>query len=126
MGEEEFATEFSKQEVQIADFMRAMAHPARIAIMIRLAKFNTCLKKDVVPNIPVQNSSLKKHLLALEYAGLIKGMTSVHHADYCINWEAFGEFARTFKAFFDEFDFKNVQQNCQARKGRRKRIFNNT
>lgn len=104
----------------MAEFMLAMAHPARVAIMIKLAELNDCLVNEVVPNIPIPNKSVQRHLLALEYAGLIKGVTAENRSHYCIDWEIFGEFLRNFRQFFEDYAMRAAQLDCQAKKGRRK------
>ena len=99
-------------EKQLAKFMRVLAHPARMAIMIRLAKQEGCTE-GVINDLPIEDSSVAKHLKALEVAGLIKGNTSNLRSRYCINWYAFSDLSEQFNLLFKNFPEQVPTQSCK-------------
>ncbi|MEL6986334.1 MAG: metalloregulator ArsR/SmtB family transcription factor, partial [Bacteroidota bacterium] len=64
---------FSKREIELANMAKALAHPARIAILKQLAKRQSCICNDLVEGLPLAQSTISQHLKALKNAGLIKG-----------------------------------------------------
>lgn len=81
---------FSKEQNQIADFAKAFAHPARVAIIQHLLKTKTCICNDLVAVLPLSQSTISQHLNELKRIGLIKGAIDGPKVCYCINpdvWE---------------------------------------
>lgn len=81
---------FSKTEIQTADLAKALAHPARIAILKHLIGIKSCICGDLVDELPLSQSTVSQHLKELKAAGLIKGNISGTSVCYCIdekNWE---------------------------------------
>lgn len=107
--------DYEPLEKQLSEFMRAMAHPARMAIMIRLARQEDCISEKSIDDLPIVESSVLKHLKALENAGLIKGSTSIVRSNYCINWDAFWSFSDHFKMIFNDFADKIGKQDCRSK-----------
>jgi predicted transcriptional regulator len=101
---------YDPHEIKLAEFAKALANPARVAIMIRLAQANTCVKGEIIQGIPLTDYMVSQHLFALEKAGLIKGSTAINRCYYCINWEVFGQFADLFKHAFN-----NPRQNPEVK-----------
>ena len=83
--------EFSIKENKLAKIAKALAHPARIAILNFLAKKQTCICGDIVDEIPLSQSTVSQHLKELKEAGLIKGDIDGAKVCYCIDdkeWRA--------------------------------------
>jgi DNA-binding transcriptional ArsR family regulator len=53
---------FGTRENQIAEIAKALAHPARVAILQFLAKENACLCGDIVEHIPLSQATVSQHL----------------------------------------------------------------
>ncbi len=82
--------EFTKTQNDIASFAKALAHPARIAILKHLIKTKNCVCGDIVDELPLSQSTVSQHLKELKDAGLIKGNINGASVCYCIdevNWE---------------------------------------
>ena len=82
--------EFTKTQNDIAAFAKALAHPARIAILKHLVKTKSCVCGDIVDELPLSQSTVSQHLKELKEAGLIKGNINGASVCYCIdetNWE---------------------------------------
>lgn len=83
--------EFSTKENKLAKYAKALAHPARIAILNLLAAKATCQCGDIVEELPLSQSTVSQHLKELKEAGLIKGAIEGAKVCYCIDekeWKA--------------------------------------
>lgn len=69
----------------LAAMAKAIAHPARIAILRLLANRETCVTGDVVAELPLAQSTVSEHLRILREAGLIQGEIEGPRTRYCIN-----------------------------------------
>ena len=77
--------EFSVKENRLANVAKALAHPARIAILTLLAKKQTCVCGDIVDELPLSQSTVSQHLKELKEAGLITGEIEGAKVCYCID-----------------------------------------
>lgn len=100
--------EFTVKQNRIARYMKALGHPARIAILEVLIKKQSCMCGDIVEGLPLSQSTVSQHLKELKEAGLIKGDTEGAKVCYCID-EKEWKIAKTYLAgFFDA----HVKSNC--------------
>ncbi len=51
--------EFQRKEIDMADFSKALAHPARIAILTALAEKRECICGDLVVDLPLAQSTVE-------------------------------------------------------------------
>lgn len=82
--------QFTLKENKIAAYAKALAHPARIAILELLVKKQACICGDIVDELPLSQSTVSQHLKELKAAGLIKGEIEGVKVCYCIDekeWE---------------------------------------
>lgn len=82
--------EFTVKDNKIAKYAKALAHPARIAILQLLIKKQACICGDIVEELPLSQSTVSQHLKELKEAGLIKGDIEGAKVCYCIDekeWE---------------------------------------
>jgi DNA-binding transcriptional ArsR family regulator len=82
--------EFTIKQNKIARYGKALAHPARIAILELLARKQSCICGDIVDELPLSQSTVSQHLKELKEAGLIKGDIEGVKVCYCIDekeWE---------------------------------------
>jgi len=99
--------EFTKTQNDVAVFAKALAHPARIAILHHLIKTKDCVCGDIVNKLPLSQSTVSQHLKELKEAGLIKGNITGTSVCYCIdenNWE---KAKAAINELFDSFDGQN-------------------
>lgn len=73
----------------LAAMAKAIAHPARIAILRILAHRETCATGDVVAELPLAQSTVSEHLRILREAGLVQGEIEGPRTRYCINANGF-------------------------------------
>lgn len=77
--------EYSIRQEQLARFAKAMAHPARIAILQFLAQQKTCYFGDIHEELPIAKATVSQHLKELKDSGLIQGEVEAPKVKYCIN-----------------------------------------
>jgi DNA-binding transcriptional ArsR family regulator len=75
---------FSDRHNHLALLAKALAHPARIAIIDFLIKKETCICGDIVNELPLSQPTISQHLKELKDAGLIKGSIEGNSICYCI------------------------------------------
>ena len=104
--------EFTQKEQDLAAFAKAMAHPARIAILKILAQRNECICGEIVEVLPLAQSTVSQHLKELKNAGLIDGSVDGPRSCYCINWKAFEKFMDEFSFLFNKLKVQNKKACC--------------
>jgi ArsR family transcriptional regulator len=103
---------FTQKEQDLANFAKAMAHPARIAILKVLAQRNECICGEIVNLLPLAQSTVSQHLKELKTAGLITGSIDGPRSCYCINWKAFEKFNSEFNSLFAKLKINNEKACC--------------
>ncbi|MCB0431405.1 MAG: winged helix-turn-helix transcriptional regulator [Flavobacteriales bacterium] len=101
--------EFSVRDNRIAAYAKALAHPARVAILRVLLKKQACICGDIVEELPLSQSTVSQHLKELKEAGLIQGDIEGTKVCYCIhpeNWE------KARKQLFDFFETYPSNPSC--------------
>lgn len=83
--------EFARKDIMIAQFAKALSHPARVYIVRELSSLNGCCTSgEFFEKLPIARSTLSQHLKELKLAGLIQGQINPPYIKYCINranWE---------------------------------------
>jgi ArsR family transcriptional regulator len=69
----------------LATLAKAIAHPARLAILRMLARRETCMTGEVVAELPLAQSTVSEHLRILREAGLVQGEIEGPRTRYCVN-----------------------------------------
>tara|TARA_B100000809_G_scaffold152673_1_gene150039 strand:+ start:771 stop:1097 length:327 start_codon:yes stop_codon:yes gene_type:complete len=77
--------QFTEEQNHLAMMAKAIAHPARIAILEHLSKTDVCVCGDIVDEIGLAQATISQHLKALKAVGLIKGNTEGAKVCYCID-----------------------------------------
>lgn len=98
---------FSRHHNQIADMAKAMAHPARVAILEQILDSGSCICNDLVINLPLAQATISQHLKELKIAGIIKGQTEGKVVCYWIDEDNWNQMAAVFSIFFKSLKNKN-------------------
>jgi|UniRef100_UPI00404B3B7F ArsR family transcriptional regulator, arsenate/arsenite/antimonite-responsive transcriptional repressor len=98
---------FSKQQNELAQLFKAMAHPARIAIIEFLLQTESCICGDIVNELPLSQATVSQHLKELKSAGLIKGNIEGNAICYCIDQEKFSQLTNTLCTINEQLITKN-------------------
>ncbi len=99
--------EFTVKDNKISKYAKALAHPARVAILQLLIKKQACVCGDIVEELPLSQSTVSQHLKELKEAGLIKGDIDGAKICYCIDekeWEIAKEY---LNSLFVSYTTKN-------------------
>ncbi|MEJ7678478.1 MAG: metalloregulator ArsR/SmtB family transcription factor [Segetibacter sp.] len=102
--------EFSVKENRVAKYAKALAHPARVAILDLLAKKQACVCGDIVDELPLSQSTVSQHLKELKEAGLIKGDIEGAKVCYCIDEKEWKAAQSGLNQLFDSY--KNGNKCC--------------
>ena len=101
--------EFPDRDIQLSEWCKALAHPARIAILRTLAAKKECICGDLVINLPLAQSSVSQHLKVLKAAGLIQGEVDGPRSKYCVNRKNFEKFLKSFSSYGDRLS-ENIEK----------------
>jgi len=97
--------EFSVKENRLAKYAKALAHPARIAILQHIINANACICGDLVDELGLAQATISQHLKELKNAGLIQGTIDGVSICYCIKPKAWAklqtEMGELFKSYKD-------------------------
>ena len=93
--------DFTLRENRIAEYAKALSHPARIAILHHLSRQKDCYCGDIVEELPLSQSTVSQHLKELKEAGLITGEISGRNVCYCINEKEWESARKHFEFLFD-------------------------
>lgn len=104
--------EFPEKDLQLADWCKALSHPARIAILKNLASRGECICGDLVLDLPLAQSTVSQHLKALKMAGLIQGEIDGPRSRYCVNRKNFEKFIKAFDDFGSRVSDKLTDEDC--------------
>ena len=100
---------FTQEQNHLAVMLKAMAHPARIAILQQIIKANACICGDLVEELGLAQATISQHLKELKTAGIIQGTIEGVSVCYCINPTVWNELQKQLSAFFSTYELKT---NC--------------
>ena len=95
---------FTEKQNKLASMMKALAHPARIAIIQYLIKSNSCICGDLVDELGLAQPTISQHLKELKQVGLIQGTIEGTSVCYCIEPKTWKQFKTAFEDFFVRYD----------------------
>ncbi|MBX7151246.1 metalloregulator ArsR/SmtB family transcription factor [bacterium] len=98
------AHEFEKDEIKLAELAKALSHPARIAILKKLAEDNVCICGELVSDLPLAQSTVSQHLKELKRVGLVRGEIEGPKSSYCINPDTIAQLSGLIDKLFKVFD----------------------
>src|ERR1700740_1663700 len=87
---------FTDEQNRLAVQLKAIAHPARIAILQQLIKANACICGDLVEELGLAQPTISQHLKELKNAGLIQGTVEGTSVCYCISPKGWSVFRNGF------------------------------
>ena len=102
---------FSDKQNKMASMAKALAHPARIAIIEFLLKTTDCICGDIVNELPLAQATVSQHLKELKAAGWIKGNIEGNSICYCIDQSAVEKFQNYFSSISIKLE-KNKNNCC--------------
>ncbi len=92
---------FNDNLQELARFAKAIAHPARLAILQYLAETRTCISGDISDSLPLSRSTVSQHLKELRDIGLIQGTIEGLKINYCLSQPVIRIYLEMLNAFFE-------------------------
>ena len=94
---------FSESQNEISQVAKALAHPARVAIIDYLLRSNACINSDLVEELGLAQATISQHLKELKNIGIIHGTIEGVSVSYCINPVKWAEVKDMFNGLFDQY-----------------------
>jgi predicted transcriptional regulator len=91
---------YTEEQNRLAVQLKAIAHPARIAILQELIKANACICGDLVTELGLAQATISQHLKELKNAGLIQGTIEGVSICYCIEPKAWKKLQNELNTLF--------------------------
>lgn len=103
---------FSPELQNCSMLFKALAHPARLAILKYLAETKTCITGDLADELPLGRTTVNQHLKELKDAGLIQGTTEGVKTCYCLDSVRICELKKMAEKFINEINIPG-NFNCK-------------
>lgn len=94
---------FTEKQNRLAVLLKAMAHPARLAILEYIINANACICGDLVNELGLAQATISQHLKELKNAGLIQGTIEGVSVCYCIEPKAWALLQNELSIFFNSY-----------------------
>ncbi len=101
---------FTDEQNRLAILLKAMAHPARIAILQQIIMANACICGDLVDELGLAQATISQHLKELKNAGLIQGTIEGSSVCYCIEPKAWHNLQEKVNELFNSY--KEINSCC--------------
>lgn len=101
---------FTQEQQELATLAKALAHPARIAILQELLQKKNCQCGELVSTIGLAQPTISQHLKELKQAGLIKGSVEGVRICYCIDAENWNKQKTLLSNLFQQLP--EMDTNC--------------
>ncbi|MBI1223130.1 MAG: metalloregulator ArsR/SmtB family transcription factor [Bacteroidetes bacterium] len=98
---------FTSEQNELASVAKALAHPARIAIIQHMIQSKTCINSDLVQELGLAQATISQHLRELKDLQIIQGNIEGVSMCYCINPEKWNEIRGLMNALFDAYPLSN-------------------
>ena len=100
---------YTESQVELAQMIKVLGHPARIAILQSIIKAKSCVCGTLVTEIGLAQSTISQHLKELKSIGLIQGTIEGTSVCYCIHKENWKKLNNELITLFNSAEFDD---NC--------------
>lgn len=94
---------YTDQQNELATILKALGHPARLAIIQKLLSKACCICGDFTNEIPLAQPTISRHLQELKAIGIIAGTVEGSSVSYCINAQRWRAIQAMLQSLFDDF-----------------------
>lgn len=98
---------FTAEQNELAAVAKALAHPARIAILQHMIAVKACINSDLVQELGLAQATISQHLRELKDQNIIQGNIEGASMCYCINPEKWNELRILLNKLFDAYPTQN-------------------
>lgn len=103
---------FTEGQNELALAAKALAHPARVAIIEYLLKSDSCINGDLVNELGLAQATISQHLRELKDIGIIQGTIEGTRVSYCINAKRWKEIQEKFSNIFNKLRDPSSMDCC--------------
>lgn len=100
---------YTIEQVDLAQLLKVLGHPARIAIVQSIIRVDKCICGDLVTEIGLAQSTISQHLNELKQVGIIQGTIEGTSVCYCINAKTWEHLKSSLGELFNSVD---ANPNC--------------
>jgi ArsR family transcriptional regulator len=100
---------FTEEQNQLANTLKALGHPARIAIIEFLLEKKSCICGDIVSELPLSQPTISQHLKELKNVNIIQGSIEGNSICYCLNVETFQKIEKYIQLIINT---QNLNKSC--------------
>lgn len=100
---------------ELSAFLKAISHPARLAILLYLSETKACISGDISNYLPLSRSTVFQHLQELKALGLIHGEIDGLKVNYCLCGSSIEKYKEMFQAFFGKIDTTGIICNAETK-----------
>ena len=97
---------FTEEQNRLAVLLKAMAHPARIAILQQIIKTNACICGELVEELGLAQATISQHLKELKTSGIIQGTIEGVSVCYCINPAVWNDLQKQLAVLFGSYHLR--------------------
>ncbi len=101
---------FTKEQNELSTLLKAIAHPARIAILQQIISANACICGELAEELGLAQATISQHLKELKNAGIIQGTIEGVKVCYCIEPKTWTLLETLIGGFLKSF--KNPESCC--------------
>lgn len=105
-------TLFTPAQNELAELAKALAHPARVAILQYLASTQSCINGTLVQELGLAQATISQHLRELKELGLIRGSIEGAAVNYCLDTERWQAVQGLFQSFFTQLAESKTATLC--------------
>lgn len=98
---------FEKELTEQAALFKALAHPARLQILLFLAKSKSCITGDISDELPLGRTTVNQHIKELKALGFINGHVEGVCTKYCLNPDRIHEVKYLLERFMNRLDMQD-------------------
>ncbi|HCT29550.1 MAG TPA: transcriptional regulator [Bacteroidales bacterium] len=85
--------------LKLAPMLDVLSHPARLQIVLHLAKYNGCPAGSISERLPLSKSTVSQHLSKLKELGIITATPDGQCQRYSLNEKAMNELNEYYHSF---------------------------
>ena len=103
---------FSDETNSFAGLLKALGHPARLAIVEHLIQKKQCICGELVLELPLSQPTISQHLTELKKAGIIQGTIEGKTVCYCLNPHIMKQINQLFNRFMESMPLDSENKCC--------------
>ena len=103
--------EFNITQQELANYSKALSHPARIAIINLIAEKKEIMTGNISDDLPIGRTTVSQHLKLLKEIGIIKGTIDGLKIHYCLDMDLLKKIKKIYNHFFDS-SIRSIKCKC--------------